>query len=79
LFGCRVTDYGDDDFEIVASCDRWRHKKKMWIQCDIVSSGHNGVKGGHWTDEIKFAYIGDYSSIYESNIHGVGVDICFGG
>jgi len=46
LFGCRVTDYGDDDFEIGASGDRWRHMEKVGRKYDIVSSGDNSVKGG---------------------------------
>jgi len=33
-FGCRVTDYGNDDFEIVPSGDRRRHMKKMWTKCE---------------------------------------------
>jgi len=43
LFGCRVSDYGDDDFEIVASVDRRRNMKKMWTKYNVVSSGDNSV------------------------------------
>jgi len=46
LFGCKVTDYGDDDFEIVASGDRWRHKEKVGREYDIVSAGDNRMKCG---------------------------------
>jgi len=46
-FGCRVTDYGNDDFEIVPCSDRRTHMKKMWTKCDIVSSGDKRVEGGH--------------------------------
>jgi len=29
LFGCRVTDNGDDNLEIVTYGDRWRHIEKV--------------------------------------------------
>jgi len=46
LFGCRITNYGDDDFEIVASGDRWRHMEKVGREYDIVSAGDNRMKCG---------------------------------
>jgi len=44
--GCRVADYGDDDFEIVVSGERWRHVEKVGRKYVIVSSGDNRMKCG---------------------------------
>jgi len=75
LFGCGVTDYGDDDFEIVASSDRWRHMKKMGRKCDIVFSGDNRVEGG----QIRYSYpMLKTEGIELINVDGMG-DKCIHG